>query len=214
VMLWGKERQIVGVVKNFHFESLYEKVKPCFLQCVPGGRNILVKIKAGQEQPALVQLEKLYKVSNLGLAFEYTFLNEDYQTMYASEQLVSVLSRYFAGLAVVISSLGLLGLAVFTARKRQKEIGIRKVVGATAGNIAIMISRDSLKLVIISMLIAFPLSWWLMNKWLHDFEFRITIGPDIFLIAGMVVVLITLFTISFQAIKAAIANPAKALKTE
>jgi putative ABC transport system permease protein len=214
VKLWDKERQIIGVVKNFHFESLYEKVKPCFIQWVPGGRNILVKIKAGQEQPTLAKLEKLYKASNLGLAFEYSFLDEDYQTMYASEQLISVLSRYFAALAIVISSLGLLGLAVFTARKRKKEIGIRKVVGASAGNIAIMLSKDYLKLVVISMLIAFPLAWWLMNQWLHEFEFRINIGPAIFLVAGMSVVLITILTISFQAIKAAVANPAKALKTE
>jgi putative ABC transport system permease protein len=134
--------------------------------------------------------------------------------MYASEQLISVLSRYFAALAIVISSLGLLGLAVFTARKRKKEIGIRKVVGASAGNIAIMLSKDYLKLVVISMLIAFPLAWWLMNQWLHEFEFRINIGPAIFLVAGMSVVLITILTISFQAIKAAVANPAKALKTE
>jgi ABC-type antimicrobial peptide transport system permease subunit len=214
IILWGKERQIIGVVKNFHFESLYEKVKPCFLQCIPGGRNILVKIKAGEEQPVLARLEKLYKASNLGLAFEYSFLDDDYQRMYTSEQLVSVLSRYFAGLAIVISCLGLLGLAVFTAQKRQKEIGIRKVVGASAGNIAIMLSKDYLKLVVVAILIAFPLSWWLMNTWLVSFQFRIDIGPGIFLIAGMSVVLITLFTIGFQAIRAAVANPVKALKTE
>jgi ABC-type antimicrobial peptide transport system permease subunit len=134
--------------------------------------------------------------------------------MYTSEQLVSVLSRYFAGLAIVISCLGLLGLAVFTAQKRQKEIGIRKVVGASAGNIAIMLSKDYLKLVVVAILIAFPLSWWLMNTWLVSFQFRIDIGPGIFLIAGMSVVLITLFTIGFQAIRAAVANPVKALKTE
>ena len=214
VILWEKERQIIGVMKNFHFESLYEKVKPCFLQCIPGGRNVLVKIKAGQEQPTLAQLEKLYKASNPGLAFEYAFLDDDYQKMYASEQLVSVLSRYFAGLAIVISCLGLLGLAVFTAQKRQKEIGIRKVVGASAGNIAIMLSKDYLKLVAVAILVSFPLSWWLMNEWLQAFEFRISIGPDVFLIAGTTVLLITVFTISSQAVKAAVANPVKALKTE
>ena len=159
-------------------------------------------------------MEKFYKQFNQGLPFEYKFLDEDYQQLYASEERVAVLSRYFAGIAILISCLGLFGLAAFTARKKQKEIGIRKVVGATVANVAVMLSKDFLKLVLIAVFIAFPLSWWVMNQWLQSFAYRITIGANVFLIAGVSVILITLLTVSFQAIKAAVANPVKSLRTE
>ncbi|HXL54631.1 MAG TPA: FtsX-like permease family protein, partial [Chitinophagaceae bacterium] len=127
---------------------------------------------------------------------------------------VAVLSKYFAALAILISCLGLFGLAAFTAQRRQKEIGIRKVVGASVSNVVVMLSTDFLKLVFIAAIIAFPLVWWTMNEWLNSFVYRIQIGAAVFLIAGLSIILITLLTISFQAIKAAIANPVRSLRTE
>ena len=124
------------------------------------------------------------------------------------------ISKYFAGLAIIISCLGLFGLAAFTAQKRRKEIGVRKVVGASVADITSMLSKDFVKLVLIALCIAFPASWWLMNSWLQGFAYRVHISAGIFFMAGVSIILITLFTISYQSIKAAIANPVKSLRTE
>jgi ABC-type antimicrobial peptide transport system permease subunit len=214
VDMWGKKFQIIGVVKDFHFESLYNKVGPFFFRFSQNNSNVIVKIKAGKEKETIARLEKFYKRYNLGLPFEYKFIDDDYQALYASEQRVAVLSKYFAGIGMIISCLGLFGLAAFTAQKRQKEIGIRKVLGATVSNVVVMLSKDFLKLVLIAVLIAFPLAWWELNQWLQSFAYRINIGVEVFAIAGASIFFITLMTISFQAIKAAIANPVKSLRTE
>jgi ABC-type antimicrobial peptide transport system permease subunit len=134
--------------------------------------------------------------------------------LYTSENRLAILSRYFAGLAIIISCLGLFGLATFTAQRRQKEIGIRKVLGATLSNVGLILSKDFLKLVMIAVLIAFPFSWWAMHKWLQDFAYRINISWWMFVLAGLAAIVIALITVSFQAIKAAIANPVKSLRTE
>ncbi len=215
VSLWGQKKQIIGIVKDFHFESLYKKVNPFFFYYSPRENdNVLIRIRAGMEKTTIAQLEKFYKQFNQGLPFEYKFLDDDYQALYASEQRVGILSRYFAGIAIIISCLGLFGLAAFTAQKRQKEIGIRKVVGASVGSVVVMLSKDFLKLVLIAVLVAFPLSWWAMNQWLNGFAYRIHIGAGIFLAAGASIMVITLATISFQSVKAAIANPVRSLRTE
>lgn len=214
VKFWDQERKIVGVVKNFNFESLYERVKPCFFQVYPIMPNILVKIKRGTERQTLAQIQKSFQAYNKGVPFDYQFLDENYNALYASERRVGILSGYFAGLAILISCLGLFGLAAFTAQRRQKEIGIRKVIGASFRDIAVMLCADFLKLVMIAVIIAFPIAWWATNHWLHDFAYRTDIGPGIFVIAGISIILITILTISFQAIKAAIANPVKSLRTE
>ncbi len=214
VTMWGSKKQIIGVVKDFHFKSLYEKVGPFFFRFSPNNGNVLVKIEAGKEKETIAKLDKFYKNYNLGLPFEYKFMDDDYQRLYASEQRVSVLSRYFAVVAIIISCLGLFGLAAFTAQKRQKEIGIRKIVGASVTNIAVMLSKDFLMLVLIAVLISFPLAWWAMNAWLENFAYRVNISAWIFLVASASIVFITLLTISFQSIKAAIANPVGALRSE
>src|SRR5687768_290057 len=133
---------------------------------------------------------------------------------YDSEIRISVLSKYFAALAIVISCLGLFGLAAFTAQKRRKEIGVRKVIGASVVNITTMLSKDFLRLIFISLAIALPASWWLMSNWLQGFAYRISITPYVFVITAISVILITLLTISFESIKAAMANPVKSLRTE
>jgi putative ABC transport system permease protein len=216
VHLWGEDREIVGVVKDFNFQSLYENVKPCFFDLAVNQRasRIMVRIKAGQEAQTIDRLSRLYTKENQGLAFDYKFLDDDYQALYSSERRVAVLSRYFAGLAIIISSMGLFGLAAFTAQKRQKEIGIRKVVGATVSRIVVMLSADFLQLVSAAVVIAFPIAWWTMQQWLQGFAYRIQIGPAIFLAAGGAIMGITALTISYQAIRAATANPVRSLRAE
>jgi putative ABC transport system permease protein len=214
VKLFGNNVQIIGVVNDFHFESMHDAIKPAYLFLVPHGGTIVANIKNENQQVTINAIQRLYKAFNPGFPFTFNFLDQAYQQQYESETRVSVLSKYFAGLAIIISCLGLFGLAAFTAQKRRKEIGIRKVLGASAANITTMLSKDFIKLVAISLLIAFPVSWWLMNNWLQSFAYRINISPMVFLIAGLTVLLITIFTISFQSIKAAIANPVKSLRTE
>jgi len=214
IKFWGMKKQIVGVAKDFNFESLYETVKPCFFRMYPIGPNVVARIKAGTEKQIIAQVQKSYASFYKGLAFDYKFLDEEYQALYTSESRVAVLSKYFAGLAILISCLGLFGLAAFTAQRRQKEIGIRKVVGASVSSVVMMLSKDFLKLVVLAAFIAFPFVWWVMNNWLNNFAYHIPISADIFLIAGLSIVFITLLTISFQSLKAAIANPVKSLRTE
>jgi len=214
VTFWDQKRQIVGVAKNFHFESFYEPIKPAFFQVYPVMPNVMVRIKTGSEKNTIAQIEKLFQSYNKGLLFDYQFLDENYQALYASERRVSVLSRVFAGLAIVISCLGLFGLAAFTAQRRQKEIGIRKVVGATVSNLVVMLSKDFVKLVLLAVLVAFPTAWWINHQWLNTFAYRVPVGADIFLMAGISTLLITIVTISFQAVKAALANPTKSLRSE
>lgn len=214
IKFWGMERRIIGVATDFNFESMYQSVKPCFFQVFPVMPNVMVKMKAGTEKQTIDRIQKAFAAFTPGMAFDYKFLDEDYQALYASEKRVGILSRYFAGLVIIISCLGLFGLAAFTAQRRQKEIGIRKVVGASVTDVAAMLSKDFLKLVLLAIVIAFPVSWWLMNQWLNDFAYRVDIDAGVFLVAGISTILITLLTIGFQSIKAAIANPVKSLRTE
>ena len=156
----------------------------------------------------------MLKKENPAYPFNYIFVDDQFNAMFMSEMLISKLSRVFAALAIIISCLGLFGLAAYTAERRTKEIGIRKVLGSTVPGIAALLSKDFLKLVSISCVLAFPLAWWMMHNWLQGYEYRITISWAIFLIAGFLAIVIALLTVSFQAIKAAIANPVKSLRTE
>jgi hypothetical protein len=215
VTVWRHKMQIVGVVRDFHFESLYKKIPPFFFRCQQrDNQYVYVKLKAGRERETIARLETAYRKFHQGLAFEYRFLDDDYQALYESEQRVSILTRYFAGIAILISCLGLFGLAAFTAQKRRKEIGIRKVVGASAPDVVVLLSGDFLRLVVLAMLIAFPLAGWSMHQWLKGFAYRVEIGSLVFVIAGISILLVTLITISFQAIKAALANPIESLRRE
>lgn len=215
VTIWGHTYHIIGVTENFHFESLYEKVKPCLIRCLPErGYNIFVKINHVKQKETLEAIQKLYRAYNPVYPFSFTFLDEAYQAMYVSEQRVALLSRFFAGLTIIISCLGLFGLAAFTAEKRKKEIGIRKVIGASVGNVVVMLSKDFLRLVLLSVLVAFPLSWWAMNQWLDNFAYRVHMNAVVFITAGFSIIAITLLTISIQSIKAALANPVGALRSE
>ncbi|MET0637883.1 MAG: ABC transporter permease [Chitinophagaceae bacterium] len=214
VRFYGRNRQIIGVVKDFHFESMHEVIKPSFMYLQKGEGTIVARIKQENQGQTITAIENLYKRYNPGFPFTFNFLDEAYQKQYETETRTGVLSGYFAGLAIVISCLGLFGLTAFMAQKRKKEIGIRKVIGAPVAGIVGMLSKDFLKLVCIALLIAFPISWWMMNTWLQSYTYRIDINPTIFLIVGTFVLLFTLIVISFQTINAAIANPVKSLRTE
>lgn len=214
VKLWGEERQIIGVAKNFHFASLYETVGPCFFLCYPNLDNILVKIKAGMEQETITQLQQFYQSFNNGLAFEYRFLDEDYQTLYASERRVGILSRFFAGIAILISCLGLFGLAAFTAERRLKEIGIRKILGASNLGIIRLLSGDFTRMVFIAILIALPISYMISKSWLDNFAYRIDLKVWFFLAAGLLTIVIAWFTVGMQTFRAANVNPIQCLKEE
>ncbi|WP_276346416.1 ABC transporter permease [Daejeonella sp. JGW-45] len=214
--MWGRKSTIVGVVKNFHFNSLHEPVKPMVLWLGDPGYNgnILVKTKPGQTTEALASLAKLSKELNPAFPFSYKFADTEYNTLYKSEQMIGVLSNCFAFLAIFISCLGLLGLAMFTAEQRIREIGIRKVLGASVIGITELLSKDFLVLVGISALIAFPVAWWAMNTWLQSFAYSISISWGVFAIAGLLTAFIALATINFQSVKAALMNPVRSLRAE
>lgn len=206
--------QIIGVVKDFHFESLRKKLGPlCFFLSNSTGLASF-KVSAASTKNLIPQIEKKWKALAPAMPFSYRFMNDSFNEMYRSEQRAGTLAIVFAVLAILIACLGLFGLVTYMAEQRTKEIGIRKVLGASVGNVVTMLSKDFLVLVVIASILAFPVAWWAMNKWLQDFEYRISISAWIFIIAGIVAVLIALFTVSFQAIKAAVANPVKSLRTE
>ena len=207
--------EIIGVVDNFHFQSLHEKIEPVVFRLDNfGASTIVVKIKNGQEKETIQQLEKMYKAYNPGLTFDYHFLDHDYQALYTSEKQVSILSRYFAGLAIIISCLGLLGLASFTAERRIKEIGIRKILGSDVFGIVRLLSGEFVKLVLVAVAAGLPLSYLLTRKWLDGFAYKIDLEWWYFIGAGALTVLISLMTVSFQSVRTAIANPVKSLRSE
>jgi putative ABC transport system permease protein len=214
VHLWGSDRTIIGVVKDFNFQSLHDQVKPCFLDLATdqGASKIMVRIQAGAAAATIDKLKTLYQEYNREGEFEYRFLDDDYQALYAAEMRISALSKYFAGLAIIISCLGLFGLAAFTAQKRQREIGIRKVLGATVNGIVLLLSKDFLILISLSLLIAFPLCWWGTNRWLHGFAYRADPGIGTYLLTGFTIIGMALLSIGFQSVKAACSNPVNSLR--
>jgi ABC-type antimicrobial peptide transport system permease subunit len=213
---FGSMGTIIGVVKDFHLKSLHDPIEPVVLYWGEDLDHgfVLVKTGAGKTQQAIADMERVFKQLEPKFPFRYFFADEEYQKLYNSELTVSKLSDSFSFLAIFISCLGLLGLTMFTAEQRRKEIGVRKVIGASVGDIVALLFQDIIKLVAISTVIATPLAWLAMNDWLQNFAYRITVSWWIFLVAGLVAVAIALGTISWQAIKAALANPVKSLKTE
>jgi putative ABC transport system permease protein len=165
-------------------------------------------------EKALSTIENKFKEFNPGQPFEYSFLDDTINAMYTSEKKLGKVFGYFSGLAVLIASMGILGLSIYAAQQRIKEIGIRKVLGASTLSIVSELSKEFLKPVVVAALIASPIAWWAMNKWLEDFAYRINISLWVFVIAGIAAIIIALITVSFQAIKAALSNPVKSLRTE
>ena len=210
--------EIVGVVKDFHFEDLHLPITPYGFQLpslkFPNYNYMMVHTKTGDMKQILTSIENVWHQLNPNEPFEYSFLDENFQKNYDSETRLSAIVKYFTSIAILISCLGLFGLAAFSAEQRIKEIGVRKVLGANVFSIVALLSKDFLKLVGIAIIIASPLAWYVMNKWLQDFAYRTNISWVVFLITAATALFIALFTISFQAIRAATANPVKSLRTE
>ncbi len=213
--LWDKEGTIVGVVKDFHFASIRKKIEPAIFYYRPQDNyKIYVKTKGKALANVIADSERLWKQYSADYPFDYEFLDEAYSKLYQSEQRMGKLFNYFAFVAIFIACLGLFGLATYTAQSKTKEIGIRKVLGATLSSLAFMLSKDFLKLVLAACVISFPIAYYLMDKWLADFTYRIGIDFSVFLLAGIGISLIALLTVSYQAIKAGMMNPVKSLRSE
>jgi len=207
---------VTGVVKDYVYGDMYASPDPVMFYNMTAFGNIMYLRLKGTADPvkAIAAIEKVITKANPGYPFEYTFVDDQFNEMFQAEMLVNRLSRVFAGLAIIISCLGLFGLAAYTAERRTKEIGIRKVLGASVAGITSLLSRDFLQLVIISCAVAFPLAWWAMSSWLQQYAYRVSIHWWVFLLAGIAAVIISLITISFQSVRAALANPVKSLKAE
>ncbi|HEY9045365.1 MAG TPA: ABC transporter permease [Ohtaekwangia sp.] len=215
VNIWGVDRTVVGVVKDFHFQSLHEQVKPFFFRLSPKETIVvMVSLANTDREKTISRIKEYYTKYNPGFAFDYHFLDSDYDAQYIGEQRVSVLSRYFAVLALIISCLGLLGLAAFTAERRRKEISIRKILGSSEVNIIYLVSGDFTKTVFIAIVIALPVSFFIMQYWLSNFAYRIELRWWFFASAGITALLIAWLTVGLQAIRAARVNPTKCLKDE
>jgi putative ABC transport system permease protein len=213
---YGEVRgQIIGVTKDYHFESLHQKVAPIVMFNQPGrlGR-VSIHVSGGKLNEAVSHIESVWKSQFPQTPFNYEFLDQRFGKLYATEQTQQMLFGIFAGIAIFISCLGLLGLSMFMAELRTKEIGVRKVLGASVGSIVTLLSQDFLKLVLIAIVIASPIAWYGMHTWLQDFAYHTEINWWVFALAGIVSIGIALFTVSFQSIKAALMNPVKSLKSE
>ncbi len=210
----SREFKIIGVVKDYNYASLHAGVYPLALfGPISNPRYIAVKIKGNNVASSIERLQTAWN-SFSNLPFEYSFLADDLAFQYKSEDQLAKVFGVFTGLAIFVGCLGLFGLAAFSAERRRKEIGIRKVLGASVKNIVLLMSKDFVKLVIIALIIASPVAWYFMNGWLQDFAYRIDIGWVVFAIAGLTAIGIAIITVGFQAIKAAVANPVKSLRSE
>jgi len=213
--LWGNKGTIIGVVKDFHLGSMKNKIEPAvFLYNPKMSNKIYIKTDGQNASSVIAFTEDEWKRYNAGFNFNYTFLDDTFNNLYKGETRTGWLFDVFSLVAILISCLGLLGLATYTAQVRRREIGIRKVLGASVFGIVRLMATDFMKLVVISILIASPIAWYYMHSWLQDFAYKTNIGWMVFALAGLAAVLIAALAISFQAIKSALANPVKSIRTE
>jgi putative ABC transport system permease protein len=210
-----KKGQVIGVVKDFHYKSLYDKVEPTVLQIYPEAYSkVAVKMKTADVANTIVYVKNVWDKFSPDYPIEYNFLDENFDQMYKAEDKLKSLLWIFTGITIFVSCLGLFGLAAYAAERRRKEIGIRKILGASVRGIVLLLSKEFFKMVIIALLIASPVAWYFMHQWLQDFAYRIDIGWWVFGVAGAAVIIIALLTVCFQALKAATANPVKNLRIE
>ncbi|MFD2935912.1 ABC transporter permease [Spirosoma flavum] len=219
IINWGQPYEIVGVVKDYHHQGLQRAIDPVIFMPRRSVSDLTVQLttdpgQGGRIQDKIAELERLYKASYPGNPFEFFFADENYNKQYQSEQQYGQVFTIASALAIFIACLGLFGLAAFTTEQRTKEIGVRKVLGASVASIVTLLSRDFLKLVLISIVIASPIAWFAMNRWLQNFEYKVTISWWVFALAGLLAIGIALLTVSFQSIKAALMNPVKSLRSD
>ena len=215
MMVWGREGRIIGVVRDFHNQDLHTAIPPLILSLRPeDASQVLVRTEAGATAAALASLEALHDRYGQGYPFEYHFVDEDFERMYRTDTLVGQLSGYFGFLAIFISCLGLFGLAAYTVEWRTKEIGIRKVLGASVRSLVVLFSASFTKLVLLALVGAVPISWWLARQFLEGYAYRIDLSVGVFLLAGGLALLIAVLTVGYQSVKAARANPVDSLRSE
>jgi putative ABC transport system permease protein len=214
--VWDEEMgQVIGVVKDFHFKSLHQKIEPLVLDVKPEWSwSAAIRLAPGNPREALDFIEKQWQVFESDLPFSYNFLDEDFDRLYRAEERLGKLFSSFTFLAIFVACLGLFGLAAFTTERRTKEIGIRKVLGASVRDVLLLLSKDFSKLVAFAFVVASPFAFFAMNAWLQNFAYRIDSSMTTFLLCGILVLLVALITVSSQALRAALANPAKALRYE
>jgi putative ABC transport system permease protein len=211
----NKKYHIIGVVKDFNFSSLRDNVTPVFMVKAPDWMaSLSVKLNTANLPALMSKIESTWKGLSPNQHFEYSFMDEDFNALYASEQRMGKLFIIFTTLAIIIACLGLFGLAAYAAEQRNREISIRKVLGASVSSIASMLSKDFVKLVIISIVIATPLAWLVMQKWLQGFAYRQNIQWWVFAVTGLSALAIAILTVSYQSVKAALVNPADNLRGE
>jgi putative ABC transport system permease protein len=214
VQYGGVRGRVIGVVKDFHFESLHEEIVPVIFLPNRFFSRISVKIAGDKMNTGLEHVEKVWKEFLPSRPFEYSFLSQQYNQLYNAEQQQGQLFTIFSGLAILIACLGLFGLATFNTLQRVKEIGIRKVLGASVINIVQLLSREIIVLVIVANVIAWPVAWYFMNQWLDGFAYRIEISIGLYILSAFAAILIALLTVSTQTIKAAMSNPSNTLRYE
>ncbi len=213
--IFGDTGKIIGIVKDFHFRNFYEKIAPLVLMDRPGSGNVFfVKIRASNTKTTLSQIENIWRSMFPQIPFEFQFLDESFDQLYRAELKSYALVFYFSIIAILLTSMGLLGLVTFTLEKKVKEIGIRKVLGSSVKNIVFLLSNEFIKLLFIASLVALPLSWWAMNKWLQGFEYRVSITPLTLLLSLIPATFITFLVIGFKTIDAARENPIKSLRVD
>jgi putative ABC transport system permease protein len=212
---WGREGEVIGVVKDFNFTSLHRPIQPLSMPLEPFAcRYLCLKVKSDNMTATIEKVHAIWNRMAPHRPFLYSFLDDDFAKQYQKDYNFRQLFTVFSCLAIFIACLGLLGLATHTAELKTKEIGIRKVLGADITSIVSMLSKDFVILIVVSMLIATPVAWYVMNKWLENFAYHINIQFWTFILAGLAALIVAVITISFQAIKAAVANPVKALRSE
>jgi hypothetical protein len=216
VKLWDAEGSVVGVVEDFHFKRITKVIEPIIFRYQPnvGYSGLLVKTRPGLNREAIANIERVYKKYEDQATFTYEFVDEALENQYRAEQNTGRIVLYFSCLTIFVSCLGLLGLTTYTAEQRKKEIGIRKVLGARVITIVGLLSNDFLKLVLIAILVATPLAWSIMSGWLENFAYRILLEWWMFLLAGVLMITVAVVVVSLQAMKAAMANPVKNLRSE
>jgi putative ABC transport system permease protein len=207
-------RYVIGVIKDFNFESLHKPVEALMVGYARQGNSLSIKIDRSHIDEAINHLKKSWKTTVPDVPLKYSFVEEKVEQQYGNEKKMEGIFYGFSGLSLLIACLGLFGLSIFVVERKVKEIGVRKVLGASVLGIVSLLSKDFLKLVSSAFLIASPLAWYFMNKWLEDFAYRIQINWMVFVIAGLAALFVALITVSFQAIKAAVANPVRSLRAE
>ncbi len=213
--MWGTDGAIVGMVEDFHMSSLHSEIEPTIIRMRPTDTRILiVRFEPGRTPEGLRSLETVYARFNPGFPFEYDFLDEQFKEAYRSEMVIGKLANYFTFLAVFIACLGLFGLASYTTEQRRKEIGIRKALGATVGNLVVLLSKDLVKLVLLAFVITAPLAYLLMQSWLEKFAYHVQLGVPVLLSAGVAAVLVAWLTVSYQSLRAATVSPVTSLKND